>query len=609
MITQVTIEGFKLLREKPIPLSRVTTIVGPNNGGKTSFLQALLVWQLALQTWVKRRKYDPVHPENLGAKERKGIGLPLEDFTFMEVATTYELWPDLAVSAGKDKPSLIHIRVDGVTASVEWSCAMYVQFRDARTVLVGPAADLAAADNLVRIPLEALKEVIVSSRAIQGNLPTTEMLLQREGVAFNVQIGEANRALRSMLYWLDCGDAEKPGEEPSRAWQELTADSLRMFDVELQRPSRLPNSAIEVTYRNRRPVESRKAKASACPVMNLNTAGSGFLQILQLLALFHSRRGQATLFLLDEPEAHLESIRQQDLYRLFAERSGTHGFQVVMASHSEQLMEEGIQLTLSPNEKQHLLMLVEGEVHALPHQQAQKLARKAIADIPAVDYYETARRPLWLYVEDKSDIDILREWARVRKHQDALEILDAVNARANHRYLKTNDRTLAFRHFEGLKFVHPKVKGVVVTDRIDKGFVSDAPIPHLQWSRCEIENYLLVWDVIERVFWSEAAKNKNWPEENNLDLFRAKHAKELRLLLTERFMVAAALSDDTHPDLLNKKASDEILEPFFKEAFARFEIYNSLPKDNLYLLAGAMKPEEVHADVRKMLDDIVNALR
>ena len=110
MITQVTIEGFKLLRGKPVPLSRVTTIVGPNNGGKTSFLQALLVWQLALQTWVKRRKYDPVHPENLGAKERKGIGLPLEDFTFMEVATTYELWPDLAVSAGKDKPSLIDIR-------------------------------------------------------------------------------------------------------------------------------------------------------------------------------------------------------------------------------------------------------------------------------------------------------------------------------------------------------------------------------------------------------------------------------------------------------------------------------------------------------------------
>ena len=187
--------------------------------------------------------------------------------------------------------------------------------------------------------------------------------------------------------------------------------------------------------------------------------------------------------------------------------------------------------------------------------------------------------------------------------------LDAVNAEANHRYLRTNDPTLAFRHFEGLQFVHPDVKGVVVTDRIEKDSNPDAPVTHLQWSRREIENYLLVWDVIERIFWAEAAKNKNWPEENNLDLFRAKHAKDLRQLFTERYLVAAALTDDAHPDLLNKKASDEILEPFFKAAFARFGIYNSLPKDNLYLLAGAMTPGEVHADVRKMLDEIVSALR
>jgi hypothetical protein len=114
--------------------------------------------------------------------------------------------------------------------------------------------------------------------------------------------------------------------------------------------------------------------------------------------------------------------------------------------------------------------------------------------------------------------------------------------------------------------------------------------------------------VIERVFWAEAAKNKKWPEENNLELFRSKHAQELRRLFTEKFLVAGALEDENHPDLTNKKASEEILEPFFKEAFQRFEIYNPLPKENFYLLAAAMKPVEVHADVREMLDKIVAAL-
>lgn len=602
MITQVTIEGFKLMRERPIPLSRVTTAVGPNNGGKTSLLQALLVWQLALQNWVKRRKYDPAEPSKLTAKERKGIGLPLEEFTFMESASTYELWPDHVVSAGENKPSLITIRVDGITASVSWSCAMHVQFRDPRTVLVRPAD--VSQDGIVRIPAQALKEVIVSSRAIHGSLPTTEMLLQREGVDFHVQTGEANRALRSMLYWLDCGADDIRAEEPSSAWRELTVDIANMFDVDIQRPERLPNSAIEVTYRNRRAVKSPRV----CPVMNLNTAGSGFLQILQLLALFHSRRGKATLFLLDEPEAHLESIRQQDLYRLFAERSATDGFQIVIASHSEQFMEEAIELSQSAGETQHLLMVVDGEAHALPHQEAQKLARQAIADIPAVDYYETARRPRWLYVEDKSDSDILREWARVLDHKEALAILDSVKATANHHYLKSNDRGSAFRHFKALQFVHPEVKGVVVTDRTDKGPTEKPPIPYMEWARREIENYLLSWPVIERVFWREAGKNKEWPPENNLDLFRDKHAKELRRLFTERYMVAAALTDEHHPDLINKKASDDVLVLFFKEAFATYGIFNSLPKENLCLLAAAMKPEEIHADVKKMLDAIAVAL-
>ncbi len=91
--------------------------------------------------------------------------------------------------------------------------------------------------------------------------------------------------------------------------------------------------------------------------------------------------------------------------------------------------------------------------------------------------------------------------------------------------------------------------------------------------------------------------------------FRDHHAKELRQMLTERYLVAGALREGNHPDLLNKKASDDVLVPFFKEAFKRYGIENSLPKENLYLLAAAMKPEDIHADVRAMLDEIASALQ
>ncbi len=603
MITQVTIEGFKLLRTKPIPLSRVTTIVGPNNGGKTSLLQSLMAWQLALHTWVKRRKYDPSSPEKLTAKKRPGVRLNLEELTFVEVGTSKELWPDLLVFEGPNKPALIRILVEGVANSIPWKCGMEFQFSDEKSFNVRPSATVERGEIL--LPEAAISEVVVLNSAIHATLPLSELLLQRDGVDFMIQTGQVNRALRSMLYYLDCGsESESPASEPSDEWKALADDIRSMFGVDIERPKRLPNSQIEVVYRNRR--KDRTGKT--CQPMNLNTAGSGFLQMLQLLTLFYSRRGKATLFLLDEPEAHLESIRQQDLYRLLAERAEALGVQIVLASHSEQFMEEAIQFDRPPGRPQQLLAAIMGEVRPLGSQQQQKLARQAISDIPVVDYYGTQQRGLWLYVEGKSDIDMLRAWAKVLKHAEALKIFETVNPIANHHYLKTNHPKDAFQHFQGLQFLFPKVRGVVLTDRSERIPDQADPIPHLMWPRREIENYLLVWAAIERAFFSEAARNGMWQQENPGDLFLQARAKELRELMTSEFLVSAALVDANHPDLSNRKASDEVLVPFFRKAFERYGIYNSLPKDEFHRIAEQMRPEEVHTDVREMLNRIVAAL-
>ena len=601
MITKFTVEGFKLLKTKAVPFSRVTTIVGPNNGGKTSLLQALMAWQLGLQTWAKRRKYNPAAPEKLKAKTRPGVRLNLEELTFVEVGTSHELWTDLLVYEGANKPALIKVLVEGVSNSATWKCGIEFQFSDEKSVNVRPSAT--NEEGNILIPQAALDEVVVLNSAIHGTLPLSELLLQRDGVDFMIQTGQVNRALRSMLYYLDCGlQSEAPDLlEPSAGWKALANDIRAMFGVEIERPKRLPNSQIEVAYRNQGHDRNGKQRQP----MNLNTAGSGFLQMLQLLTLFYSRQGRATLFLLDEPEAHLESIRQQDLYRLLAERAEGLGIQIVMASHSEQFMEEAIQFDQPPDRPQQLLIAIDGTVQALVSQQQRKLAKQAICDIPIVDYYDTKRRGLWLYVEDKSDIDLLRAWAKVLKHDSALKLFETINPTSNHHYLKTDNPAGAFRHFQGIQFLFSSVKGVALTDRDGRTPASNDPLPHFIWPRREIENYLLVWPAIERAFFSEAARNGKWQDNNPGELFSQTHAKELRDLMTSEFLVPAALVDAKHPDLLNKKASDEILVPFFKKAFAKYDIYNSLPKDEFHRIAEQMLPEEIHQDVRDMLDKIV----
>ena len=46
------------------------------------------------------------------------------------------------------------------------------------------------------------------------------------------------------------------------------------------------------------------------------------------------------VLMLDEPDAHLEILRQRQIYRLIAEAADKSGSQIIAASHSEVLLNE-----------------------------------------------------------------------------------------------------------------------------------------------------------------------------------------------------------------------------------------------------------------------------
>jgi len=70
MITEVKISNFKRFGELTVPLAPTTVLVGPNNGGKTTVLQALMVWQLALHRWASRRQTKDDAPKRKVAAKR-----------------------------------------------------------------------------------------------------------------------------------------------------------------------------------------------------------------------------------------------------------------------------------------------------------------------------------------------------------------------------------------------------------------------------------------------------------------------------------------------------------------------------------------------------------
>src|SRR3970040_1612442 len=80
MITKVKVEFFKKFEATVFELGNDIVLAGPNNSGKTTLLQAVAVWNLALQRWK--------------AKQRTGVPVSRNDFTAVPLREMNLLWYD-----------------------------------------------------------------------------------------------------------------------------------------------------------------------------------------------------------------------------------------------------------------------------------------------------------------------------------------------------------------------------------------------------------------------------------------------------------------------------------------------------------------------------------
>ena len=167
----------------------------------------------------------------------------------------------------------------------------------------------------------------------------------------------------------------------------------KLFGYELMPPD-TTGAHIIAEYgrvRNRRPVP---------PYFDIASAGSGFQQVLMLLAFLHTRPG--TVLLLDEPDAHLHIILQDAIYHELRTVAARQRSQLIVATHSEVIIN-----SVEPRE----LCIVLSQ----PQMVADTAERNRLVSSLRVMSNEDVMRALQvhgvLYVEDYTDINILRAWA------------------------------------------------------------------------------------------------------------------------------------------------------------------------------------------------------
>jgi ABC-type branched-subunit amino acid transport system ATPase component len=125
MLTRIRIKNFKKLDDVDIELGKTVVLIGPNNSGKTTALQAMALWDIGLRRWNEKWQ------GKTSAEERPGVAINRKDLTSIPVPDANLLWRDLHVRdvrrvEGKQQTQNIRIdiTVDGVTEGKIWSCGL-----------------------------------------------------------------------------------------------------------------------------------------------------------------------------------------------------------------------------------------------------------------------------------------------------------------------------------------------------------------------------------------------------------------------------------------------------------------------------------------------------
>lgn len=552
MLTRLRVRNFRRLEEADIHLGEVVVIAGPNDSGKTAVLQALCLWALGLRRWRERRS------GHAAPGKRPGVPISRRDLIAVPVPRADLLWHDLHLRDISRSPQnvLIEISVSGTTRGVAWECGLEFDYANEELFYVRPLRLGGGVERMV-VPEEA-HEVRVTLLPPMAGLAGVEP--RWEPGRTNVLIGEGQTAqvLRNLCYQIS-----QAGED---LWDSLAAHVRDLFGVELLTPRYVPERGeITMQYREGR------------TVLDLSSSGSGMLQTVLLFSSLYASRGG--VLLIDEPDAHLEVLRQRQTLDMLVDAARANEVQLIIATHSEALLDASVG-------RHRIVVLDEGRPSLLEDQGPRVM--EALHRVGCSQYL-LARRTGWvLYLEAPSELMVLRAFARRLRHR-AVAALE----RPFVRYVGREPEQ-AIGHFRRLHEALAGLAGVCLFGPPSR----ELPAPSdglriLRWNRAEAECYLCTEAAL--VAWARGAQR---------DLFGEHRAEAMGEAIRETLKVLRALGK-ADPFGGELRVSEEFFPPVF-DAYRRLTGGEGrvLDKATYPELVGFLPDGAVDPEVRQALDAI-----
>lgn len=480
-IRYVEIDNFKTFSNRiHIDLAHPAVLIGPNNAGKTSVIQALSLWSRGVKSWYEKKG----EPRKKEGRERISAGINRLNILDVPVSETRFFWNATKVRKGNIPIEMI-INV-GIERNGETKdCRLIFNYRDTEIIYCKPCPETIIDDNLLQFAANLQFHLLYPMSGIMSGISAdTEEAPLPDG-RINVFLGQGQTAqvLRNICYKV----TEQDKSNGTNDWSQITKLINKIFLVELNAPLfNETRGSLVMDYRQHG-VDSK---------LDISLAGRGLQQILLILSYLYWHK--KSILLVDEPDAHLEILRQKQIYEILKHVAEKNECQVIIATHSEVILDDAIDTNLT--------LLLHGEAVNLAKQQDMK---NALRSFGVEHYYKAKVLPRILYIEGSTDIEILRTFSEKINHSSS-EIL---NGKLNCYYTQNIspednlDNRLdrvggAFgnfkAHFHTLKRFEPSLKGLALLDgdgqqRNDE-LGNDLAICY--WKNYELENYFISPDVL-----------------------------------------------------------------------------------------------------------------
>jgi len=570
MIHKLILKNFKKVKEEVFDFHNFDLIVGANNSGKSTSLQAMAIWQFCVDQFRLSKK-----------KGTNGIQVVLPNFTALPLPQFNLLWTDRTDREYKDDPTnpgkksqlFIYIEIDVYwhnQAGEEKNFCVRLRYQTPQSVYAIPNdgwSKFVEMDKNEELPR------IVYVPPFSG-LEPHEKWLGDGNVRQNVGKAQPGSVLRNLLYRVT--DREGIPIKKNEDWAEIVGRIKEWFDVDLMSPEYDPSNSTEIV------VEYKSNKRT----FDIISGGSGFHQILTLLAFMYGYKGVTTI-LFDEPDAHLHVNLQRQIINYF--KLNTQ-IQFLIATHSEEFI-KGVEID-------SILSILSGSPKRV---QSNGAIIQALSSVDNIDVVRTQDSHFILYIEGEDDERILSAWANtLGKTEIYQKFYPYVLGGSTKKEMKDK----AENHFIALKQIAPELKKAILLD-YDNDEVALNPRSDQQtlneWKRKNIDNYLLVSDA-----WKRAVQNEfegvflqscndiidNVFNGQNLTLPPASNWKNVKAQIF-------SLVD-------GKKLLFENNDSLFNQIK---QLNNSEVKINRSTIAKAMLPEEIHEDIEmffRNLEIIVN---